>query len=432
MLYLRFSAPLLPSSVAATAFDVRSLNDLAALVPRRVRAVTLPGDGLPGSSVAIELGAQPARAGGGQVRLRPGDWLCVALRPGPQGLLDYRGEGVALPAPPQFWSVVAGGDAELYSLPGEHGEPSAAAVDQPGFELAGGVLRPRVRIEAGDGRLGVFRPSSDTVLRPGLPFDRGDGTQAQSDGACFAFTSVQIPAGVTVTLDASAGPVQVLCTSTVQVDGRLVLRGGAAAVDDRQLAPAPVAGYLALGATTVLAAGDVQIGGEVHAEVPAGDGATPFVVASAAQIRLGGELPYRSLLVVEAGGRDGGQARVVGPRGQTLLRSAWFRYGAAPGAELTAEAFGEWVQIPDGCSVAAVQLEVAGEGLEVAWQTAPADPVLRDRPDAAPARRSRWEPVHDGVRLAVQGGAFVRLRLRAKALAGENPPQLRRVRLLLP
>jgi hypothetical protein len=432
ILYLRFSAPLLPGSVTAAAFDVRSLNDLAALLPRRVRAITLPGDALPGCSVAIELGAQPTRAGGGHVRLRPGDWLSMELRPGPLGLLDYRGEPLALPAPPQFWSVVAGGAAELYSLPGDQGEPTPSVADLAGFERIGGGLRPRVRVEAGDGRLGSFHPKVDTVLRPGVAFDRGDGTLVQSDGASFAFTSVQIPAGVVVTLDASTGPVQVLCTGAMHVQGRVVLRGGAAPVDDRQLAPAPAAGFLALGASTLLAAGDLQISGEVHAEVPVRDGATPLVVASAAQIRLAGELPYRTLLVVEAGARDGGQARVVGPRGQTLLRSAWFRYGAAPGASLAAESYGEWVQIPDGCSVAAVQLEGAAEGLEVAWQAAPADPVLRERPDPAAERRSRWEPVHDGMRLPVQAGTFVRLRLRATAVGGQAPPELGRVRLLLP
>lgn len=438
VLYLRFSAPLLPSSVRAAAFDVRSLNDLAALEPRRVRATTLPGDALPGCSVAIELGVQPTRAGGGSLRLRPGDWLSVALRPGPLGLLDYRGEPLALPAPPQFWSVVAGGAAELYRLPGdqgapgEAGEPSPAAPELAGFERSGGVLRPRVRIEAGDGRLGLFLPRTDTVLRPGQPFDRGDGTLVQSEGASFAFTSVQIPAGVVVTLDASTGPVQILCTGAITVQGKLVLRGGSAPIDDRQLAPAPATGFLALGATTLLAAGELHLAGEVHAEVPVRDGATPLLVASSAQIRLGGELPYRTLLVVEAGGRDGGQARVVGPRGQTLLRSAWFRYGAAPGASLVAEAYGDWVQVPDGCTLAAVQVEGATEGLEVAWQAAPADPVLRERPDPVPARRSRWETVHDGMRLPVQAGTFVRLRLRATAVGGQAPPELRRVRLLLP
>lgn len=426
VVYLRFSSPLLPASVRAEAFEVKSLNDLATLAPSRVRAVTLPGDALPGSSVEILLA--PARGSGNPV-LAPGDWLSVALVPGETALRDYRGERV-LPAPPQFWSVLAGGAVELLAVPGERSELAAAEPLGLGFEVREGRVRPRVRAELGGGKLGVLQPTRDLTLRAGERFDRGDGVLVRPDGGRFEFAGITIPAGVTVTLDGGAGPVQLLVAGSVEVAGRLLLAGGVAAMDDRQLAPQPVTHWLELGSHVVAAAGEVALPGEVFAAAPVGEGATPLVLACCGQVKLGGALPFRTVLVVESSGLERDRAPVVGPRGQALLRSALFAYGPGPGGSGTVAGLTEWVAVPVGTTVGEVRLDGVEPGLEVAWQATPADPLRSERPD--PARAGRFEPVRDGDRLALTPGTFVRLRLGAEVAAGRPVPSLRSARILLP
>ena len=62
------------------------------------------------------------------------------------------------------------------------------------------------------------RPQADITLRPGVPFDRGDGVLVQSVGADFPFLAIDIPAGVRVRVESSV-PVQLLAYYTAVQKG---------------------------------------------------------------------------------------------------------------------------------------------------------------------------------------------------------------------
>ncbi len=428
---LHFSLPLLPTSVTPAALVIQSLRDMATLSPGRVRAVTSAVDLHPGSSVEIELSATPARQGGGVLTLQPGDLISVSLRFDATGLQDYQGNTV-LPAPPQFWTVVPGAAVTLLELPGA----AEAFVDdtslEPGFEVRGGVVRPRVRVEAGDGSLGVFHPQRDTVLRPGTPFDRGDGVLVASRDGRFAFRSIEVPKGVIVTLDCSAGPVWLTALGSVVMAGELALRGAPVPLAERQLAPVPAASLFDLGAPLLLAAGDVHLSGRVTTDTTAEGDSTPFVVAAAGHVHLGGELPFRTLLAVEASRAGGAGPAVHGPRGQTLLRSVEFTYGLAPGTTCEARGFSPWQQLPDGRGGGVVQVRDGDAELRLSWQATPADAIVADAPDLTPGRTGRLQPLFDGERVAVGERAFVRFAFEATLRHDRRLPSLRLLRLVAP
>ncbi|MCA8965749.1 MAG: hypothetical protein H6838_20525 [Planctomycetes bacterium] len=429
VLRLHFSSPLLPTSVTPSALVIQSLRDMATLTPRRVRAVTSAVDLNPGSSVEVELGATPAREDGGFLALQPGDLISVSLRMDADGLRDYQGNTV-LPAPPQFWTVVPGATVALLELPGAAESFVDEGSLEPGFEVRGGVVRPRVRVEAGDGSLGAFRPQQDTVLRPGEPFDRGDGVQVASRDGRFPFRLIEVPRGVTVTLDCRGGPVQLTALGSVSILGELALRGAAVPLAERQLAPVPAASLFDLGAPLLLAAGDVHLSGRVVSDAPAEGDATPFVVAAAGHVHLGGELPFRTVLAVEAAHAGGSGPAVHGPRGQTLLRSVEFTYGLAPGATCEARGFSAWQQLPEGRIGGVVQVRDADAELRLAWQSTPPDAIVTDAPDLTPGRTGRLQTLFDGEPVTIAERAFVRFAFEASLRHDRRLPSLRMLRLV--
>lgn len=404
---LRFSAPLLPGSVQPAAFDVRALSRLSAAIPVRVAAVTAPGDLLPGSSVELEFSPQNGEP------VMPGDWLSVALTSGADALRDYRGDRV-LPSPAQFWNVIAGRALTLLSLPGEQQVFAATEPLGAGFEVRLGRIQPRVRAEAGDGHLGLFQPSQDQVLTAGR----------------YEFAAVDIPRGVTVTLDQSLGPVQWLVTGAVRVRGNLVVVGGSAAFDERQLTPLPMQDWLDLRTAMVLAAGDLAVEGEIRTAAPAAPGTTSLVLASGGQLQLGGELPYRTVLVMDAQASTATSARIVGPRGQAILRTAQFGATTTVAAGVAGDAVTNWVRVPDNQTLGEFAMEDASPGFAVAWQQAPPHAVALGTPDESPLRVTPFQRVRDRERVALTPGHFVRLRLSAEA-GTEGLPSARAVRLLL-
>ena len=431
VLRLHFSQPLLPTSVTADAFRIQSLRDMATLRPRRVRAATTSADLLPGCCVEIELGSMPTREGGGVLALQPGDLISVSLALGDEGLRDYQG-AVVLPAPPQFWTVVAGASVTLLELPG----PALAFVDEvglePGFEVREGVVRPHVRVEAGDGTLGAFRPTRDTVLRPDEPFDRGDGVMVVSRGSTFSFQTIDVPAGVKVTLDSRLAPVQLLALGSVSIAGEVELMGGQVPLDERQLVPVPAASLFNLGSTLLLAAGDVHLSGRMHTDTAVAADSTALIVASAGHVHLGGELPFRSVLAVESPqAREGGPI-VHGPRGQSLLRSVEFTHGLAPGAACVARGFSSWQQMPAGRGFGVARLQDADADLRILWQVAPPDPIRADAPDLTPGRVGRLQQLQDGEQMVIGERVFVRFALEASLRHGEPLPSMGGLRVVAP
>ncbi len=427
VLRLHFTQPLLPASATAAAFEIQSLRDMVRLVPTRVRIVTSSLDSHPGCTVEVDLGGLPLRGDGRAVPLSPDDWISVSLRGGEGALRDYRGDPV-LPARPQFWHVVAGSTVCLLEWPSRE----VALPDEdplaPGFEVAAGVVRPRVRIEAGDGSLGVFRPTKDTVVVAGVPFDRGDGVPVVSRGSHLPFAAIDVPAGVVVTLDARNGPLHLLAVGGIHIGGELRLEGGAAPLGDRRFVPVPAAALFDHGVTMLLAAGDVRLPGRVTRGAAVPNEGTPLVVASAGRIELGGELPFQTLLAVESEAART-QRAVVGPRGQTVVRPVEFTFGVPAGTRWPVRGATPWRRLPEGRTEGVLQLHDRDPALRVYMQIASPSAVHPEEVDPSPERRGRLQPVLDADRLVVPEGAFVRFVLEAD-VDSDRPPGLRELRIV--
>ena len=426
-LRLRFTLPVLPTTAAAESFEVLLMrNPIETLMPRSVRVVPsrLPDD-IPGSTVEIDLGGLLRQDGSGPVALKPSDLISVALKAGPNALRDYAGN-TSLPASPWYWVVAAGSSLALAEWPGDDGADRPIVDGDPavpGFEVRAGVMRPRVRVEAGDGSLGIFRPQRDTTLRPGEPFDRGDGQIVTSRGAVFPFLAVDIPAGVSVTIDARAGPVQILCCADLRIAGSVELLGLAQPMQGRYLQVVPVRDLLEGAPVALVAAGDVQVRGTVTARTPVAAESTPLTLATAGRMDLNGALPFNTILALEAEG-----PAVKGVLGQTKVVSATFTYGIARGASFVASGFTSWRQLPWDRDGGVVQADADPE-LRIGWQFAPADIHRRREPDL---RRglARSQPVADQDRIVVEPGAFVRFELTAQLTDSRPLPKVRELRIV--
>lgn len=427
-LRLHFTQPILPTTVSPAAVTIRLLRDLAELRPRAMRVTTTPRlDPYPGCTLEIDLGPRPQRRDGTTMLLEEGDYLSIELAAGAAALTDYAGVP-PLPGSVQWWSVVEGGSLPLAEWPS--GERAYLADDPllPGFECRGGVIRPRVRVEAGDGSLGVFRPTRDTLLVPGEPFDRGDGTRVQSHGSDFPFTAIDVPEGVTVTIDAvAAGPVRILSCGGVRIAGALLLREDPVPLRVPTF-ETPAAELLANATIALLAAGDLEVAGAIRTEREVPPDRSPLTLLAAGRMRLRGELPFRTLLAIEPAALDARPA-IEGVRGQSEVVHASFTFGVAPSADFRVAGATPWRRLPAERDRGTVRLVEPVGPLVVAWQTAPPDPLAEEEPDRRVDRQSQPVPVLDGDTLATAAGAFVRFVFEARVRPGEPLPTLREVRL---
>ncbi len=424
-LSLHFTQPLLPASVVAAAFEVTLLTlapgrarvrtGLEELIPRRVRVVTSRFDQFPGSTVEIDL-APSSR--------QDGDVISVALRRGGPPLLDYAGNA-PLSAETQVWSVVAGSSVALAEWPSA-GDEVFVAGDAllPAFEVRDGAIRPRVRVEAGDGSLGVFRPVRDMTLRPGQPFDRGDGEVVVSRGAEFPFLAIDVPAGVVVRVDASAGPVRLLACGGVRIAGSLELSAAPQPLPTQRSLPMRQLAEAA--PIVVVAAGDVEVGGRLRVLTPPPPDATCLLLATAGRLMLHGELPFQTMLAVESGGE---RNAIDGSRGQSVLFVTTFTYGVAPGADIPVRGSTPWRQLPVDRDGGVLRLIDTSPDLQITWQAAPAHSVRKGEPDLALGRISRSEQARDGETIATHAGGFVRIELAAQVRGGRPLPHVRELRL---
>lgn len=428
VLQLHFTLPVLPSSVTPECFRIQMLRDrLEPLRPRSVRVVTSPVDEHPGSTVEIDLGSLPAPDGLGRPGFVDSCFLTVQLDP-LGGLLDYAGREPP-PWQPLFWTVVPGGSVPLCEWPGDVDAFASGDGLSPGFEVVGDTVAPRVRVEAGNGQLGAFEPLRDCTIRVGEPFDRGDGQLVVGEGSDFAFTSIDVPEGVTVTVDARSGPVRLLVCGGVSVRGTLRLLGPTAPVPTGSGEQPPVAELLSVLPIAICAAGDVQLSGDVVHDAVANGDETGVLFATAGDLWLEGALPFQALLAVDRRAGDP-RARIHGPRGQARPIATSFTTGVAPGSAF--EAVGElpWCRLPAHRDSGELQLDGLAGGLVVEWQSAPPDAIRADRPDLGAGRVSRWRRARDGDVVVVGAGAFVRCRLRADVQVGAPTPALERVRLI--
>jgi len=426
-LLVHFTQPLLPDSVTVEAFQVQVLGSTAELRPQRVEVITSALDELPGSSVEIDLGGLPRFSDGVERALEAGDWISVAPRPG-SGPVDYAGRQ-PLPETPVIWSVIAGRSVPIcdWLTAAQGADPSFSLV--PGFEVDGARLRPRVRAEGGTGRLGPFAPTRDVTLRAGAPFDRGDGRVVASDGGVFDFESIDVPAGVTVTLDAQAAPVQLRVTGGVRIAGQLRLLSPSGELPRDRFGAQPVAALAELAPVSVVATGAVQVSGAITHGAEAQADRTPLLLAAAGGLQLHGPIPYRTMLGLdaEAGGRG---AALAGATGQGVVMPVTFTRGLPAGAAAEVVHVLPWQQVPLRCDGGVLQVDGGLADVKLEWQAAPADPIEGTSPDVATGRVGRWQPARDGDALFAPPGSFVRLRLRAQVRGGEPAPALSRLRLV--
>jgi hypothetical protein len=429
-LRLHFTQPVLPTSAVAEAFSITLLGSpLVELVPRSVRIVTSRAtDFVPGCTVEIDLGAMPQRADGGTpTALQGGEHICVQLRAATP-LLDYSG-AAPLPASPQWWSVVQGDTVAMAEWPRAGDAIASDDGLAPTFEAHGPVLRPRVRVEAGDGSLGVFRPSRDMLLRPGEPIAHGDGGWIVSRGNTFPFAAIDIPEGVTVRIDATGSPVQLLSLGSVRIAGTLEVLAAPAPLPSRHAA-LPVAELAQRAPVAVVAAGDIDLSGRVTGPSAGASEGTLLLLASAGTIDLRGlqgELPFHTMLAFDAAAGAGGGA-IRGPRGQSVVFSAAFTYGAAAGADFQVRAVLPWRPLPLDRDAVVVHFERNAD-VGVALQSAPPDAARKGEPDLGIGRVSRLQAVADGDTVTVPAGAFVRRALTTRVVGGQEPPRLRELRL---
>lgn len=428
-LQLHFTLPILPSSLRREAFRIRVL-EAGVLVPRSVRVVTSPLDDpdLPGSTVEIDLGSLPQHEDGTRRPLADGDFISVELLNN-SGLMDYAGRAPLPSATTQFWSVVAGRSIPVCEWPaGEHSFDSGDGL-RAGFEVRGSTIVPRVRVEAGNGSLGDFRPSSNVTLRPGEMFDRGDGKLMVSAGSEFHFSSIAIPEGVEVTIDATTGPVRLLSCGGVRIEGSLQLAGPISPLPARPFMAQPVQDLIDGVRVAIVAAGDLEIRGDVQSAAAISGSETALLLATAGWLRLHGSLPFQSVLVAEARGGES-SSRIEGVRGQSRPYPASFTVGLAEGANFEVEAVLPWRRLPPHLDSGMLQLGDRSGDLAIVWQATAADAIRGELPDLAEGHIGRWQYARDGDVLVAGGGAFVRLRVTGRVRHGEPLPSLSELRLV--
>jgi len=415
-LRLQFTTPLLPGSVTPEALRIRRLGQaMEELQPSSLRLLHVPGEDYPGSTLEVGF-APPLRSRDGEELrpLRPGDWLSIAVCGVPEPLRDYAGNPVLATAE-SCWNVVAGSSLVLLQFPQDEEVWFAEDNLSPGFELRGGWLRPRVRVEAGDGALGVFRPVQDTVIRPGQPFDRGDGVQVVDRAGVLSFLAIDIPQGVRVTIDAGAGSLMVTACGGVAIAGELVLSGQPRPLPAMRAGEA-LSDLLEVAPISLVTASDLLVVGEVRAGEAIPEQHCLVLFAAAGRMQLQRELPYNSVLVIESTGMTRTTPAIVGLRGQVVTTAATFRYGLPAGTRLAIRGVTPWRMLPPDRDGGELRLLGASPSLRVAWQSAPSDAVRRQEPDLRAGQVSRWQPGSDRDLLQPGLGCWLRFAVEVELL----------------
>jgi hypothetical protein len=433
-LRLRFSLPVLPASLGPDAFQVQlvrmstgRVETPTELVPGDVRALGI--DDFHCCTVELDLGTRLTDRRGAPVQLAPGDYVYVTFARGVAALRDYADRELQAPGMPIIFSVVEGAAAVVLRWPQwPHGDDNllpAADVATPGFEFVNGVFRPLVRVEAGDGSLGVFRPTRDTTLEPGQPFDRGDGTRVASRGTVFPFLAIDVPAGVTVTIDARRAPVQLLALARAQVQGRIVIEG-----ETGQPPPPGGIGDAATiqtsAAVSILAAGGIEIGPAPAAIVAASaqSVSVPLALVSAGPITVRGPIPF-AILAAERSLRRGDSHVERCASVQVKLTP-----GLADGVEVEAQGLTAFQPLPPTIAAPLLRITDGDASVHVDWQSAPPQIDHPERPDPDPVRMTAFREAVDAQPLPVAPGSFLRLRLGARVRGGSPLPQVRELQLL--
>jgi hypothetical protein len=431
-LLLHFTLPVLPTSLSKEALTV-SLQPMDPyskprhVEPRSLRLLDMASPtGLPGCTLEIDLGREVKEVGGGSSRLEPGDLIVVDLNSGAQALLDYAGRPVVALAA-QWWRVEPGATVTVHEWPEAEARTLPADPVLPGFEIRrDGTLRPQVRAEAGLGSLGVLRPQSDLELRPGVPFDRGDGVTVQSLTGDFDFLGIDIPAGVTVRVAPSTESCRLLAVGSMHIAGRLLIQRQGVEVPFRSSDKVTAAELLRWAPLCLLAGGDIVVSGEIAAAAGREAGRGTCALCAGGNIELvNNNVPLATVLAVENG------RHIVGAVEASVPVECQLTSGLPAGGSLRITVYSAWTPMPWDQPLVRAEIETGGPEapLAVALQVVPADPVQPTLPDARQAQLSPLQELHDGERVALRQGGFFRFVLGAEVAAGRPLPSLRRIRL---
>ncbi len=414
-LLLHFNLPILPSSVTPNAVQVNSLlgGEREVAQPKSVRI--LPSRSPDTSHYGSTL----------ELRFEPGALDPTALHfvifAEKDGLLDYSGRPLQTRPEPIQVRVVAGDRERILDLPGSTSWGPLS--DVPGavpFAQTGSRIEPLARLEAGDGRLGSFRPRKSTTIRLRRSFDRGDGRRVEGSGD-FHFSDIDIPEGVEVRVESST-PITIRSAGSVRIRGRLVLATPLVETSWSHGDRIGFASLLRASGCALIAGGAVRVDGTVeHAR---GDEAgSPFSVLCGGDLVVRGRLPAETVLGVDPA------RRIVGALESPVRVECPMTPGLTRGAEFAAESWTAWTRLPPGHPTTAdIELVDPRGALDVVAQVAPPHSVDPSRPDLAAHRVSQPTPVGEAVELVP--GSFVRFRVQAFVCAGQPLPSLGGIRLL--
>ncbi|MEZ5963393.1 MAG: hypothetical protein R3F56_06050 [Planctomycetota bacterium] len=424
VLRLHFTAPPFPPSVRPGAFLVHRLADtLHEIEIASASVLRDPTDPFPGCSVELLLRASPP--------LALTDQLWLSLVGGDRGLVDYAGHPLALLQETggrvRHLHVRAGSQVEVaHVTAGDAPELSRVDIATPGFEVRDGRLVPRVRIAAGSGVHGVFAPRESVRLGQSEAIQLAGGRVVWAD-ATLELSGLEVPAGVRLTIGGFPGPVRILVTGSVRIAGEVVLetvRGPVAENDGPQpdvLLLRDDHSLTGVAGCVILAAGDVEVTGRVthvNEHEPMG---SPLALVAGGRLMLQGRVPPGTVCACEG--------EMVGDHLSARIGVIRMRPGYSGLIPVTAEAHTPWVRVPAWAQGAIVaRPEAADPGIEVLWQTAPADSIDADRADRRTDLWSQPRPV--GEDLVGVGGQYVRFLLRARVEPGvRRLPGLRGVTL---
>lgn len=421
---LHFTLPVLPTTVRPAAFEalLSRGSRLWQVRPRSVRVASArgPTDDYPGCTVELDLGGELAVVDGDETEvLQPGDFLSVRLAQGPDAVLGYGNQPVLQSSDAALWTVVEGASVAVLEWPRALGErPLGSDSLLPGFEVVQGGVRARARVEAGTGALGILRPLRNLVLRPGEPFDRGDGTIVQSVGNAFPFLAIDIPAGVTVRLEAPAGAALLACGS-VRIDGQLWIETEPVPTRSQALREVAAAALLASAPVAIVAGGEIAVNGAIATGRAIADDQSLLAVMSAGGVAIAGPLPEGAIVAVEAQRPLQWQAA---QRKRTMTTR--LTPGVPPGCEIECVAHSGWLRFPSDIGSGIVAIDQLDPRLQVGWQLAPPDPVRTGRADLRPERWTQVREVVSGGAIDVPPGHHLRFRLRTRVQPGAALPRL--------
>ena len=372
LLELRFTAPVLPSSVRPSAFHFARLVDAPkpeTVVPTQctVRSIT-SATGFAGTVVELQF----ADAVDLDTRL-----YLVAFEAGDGGLVDYRGRKVEALPEPMLVKIDPGArvrllDVELAEL--ELFDDPAAVL---GFEVRGRRIVAGGFVEAGSGVDGPLSVTTAATIAPGAQLARADGSTSIVGPGGLELTALEVAPGAELRLAADpAATLVVRVVGDIRIAGRVILAGGGRNLSWRSGDRPAFESLLRAAGIALVAGGDVQVAAGAEIVVEGGSaGRNPMVVVVAGDLRSDAPLPPGCAFALQHG------RRVHGIAEKALWLDATLTPGLPEGGQSLARSWTQWLPLPAGEDQAFdVSLHDPRGGIEASVQIARPHAFVEQRP----------------------------------------------------